>query len=41
MNEIDKDRKFLDKHLKHKRLENIEQKLELNKEDNYNCERFR
>ena len=34
MNEIDKDRKFLDKHSKTKMAENIEQKLESEKESN-------
>ena len=34
MNEIDKDRKFLDKHSKTQVAENIEQKLESEKEDN-------
>ena len=34
MNEIDKDRKFSDKHSKTKMAENIEQKLESEKEDN-------
>ena len=34
MNEIDKDRKFLDKHSKTQIAENIEQKLESEKEDN-------
>lgn len=34
MNEINKDRKFLDKHSKTKMSENIEQKLESEKEDN-------